>query len=61
MPSSSEDSSCVSAARTTSARTACTDKLGEPCYVCGTPIAQVDFEEHTIYYCPECQTGGRVS
>jgi formamidopyrimidine-DNA glycosylase len=34
--------------------------LGEPCYVCGTPIAQVDFEEHTIYYCPECQTGGRV-
>jgi formamidopyrimidine-DNA glycosylase len=35
-------------------------KLGEPCYVCGTPIAQVDFEEHTIYYCPDCQTGGRV-
>jgi formamidopyrimidine-DNA glycosylase len=36
------------------------NKLGEPCYVCGTPIARVDFEEHTIYYCPECQTGGRV-
>jgi formamidopyrimidine-DNA glycosylase len=36
------------------------DKLAEPCYVCGTPIARVDFEEHTIYYCPECQTGGRV-
>jgi formamidopyrimidine-DNA glycosylase len=36
------------------------NKLGEPCYVCGTPLAQVDFEEHTIYYCPECQTGGRV-
>src|SRR6266850_1941687 len=35
-------------------------KLGEPCYVCGTPLAQVDFEEHTIFYCPECQTGGRV-
>ena len=35
-------------------------KLGEPCYVCGTPIARVDFEEHTIYYCPECQTGGRI-
>jgi formamidopyrimidine-DNA glycosylase len=35
-------------------------KLGELCFVCGTPIAQVDFEEHTIYYCPECQTGGRV-
>jgi formamidopyrimidine-DNA glycosylase len=36
------------------------DKLGEPCYVCGTPIARIDFEEHTIYYCPDCQTGGRV-
>jgi formamidopyrimidine-DNA glycosylase len=35
-------------------------KLGEPCHVCGTPIAQVDFEEHTIYYCPRCQTDGRV-
>jgi formamidopyrimidine-DNA glycosylase len=34
-------------------------KLGEPCDVCGTPIAQVDFESHTIYYCPACQTGGR--
>ena len=36
------------------------DKLGEPCYVCETPLARVDFEEHTIYYCPQCQTGGRV-
>src|SRR6266480_6737313 len=36
------------------------NKLGEPCHVCGTPIARVDFEEHTIYYCPECQTGGRL-
>ena len=36
------------------------DKLGEPCYVCGTPLARVEFEEHTIYYCPTCQTGGRV-
>jgi formamidopyrimidine-DNA glycosylase len=35
-------------------------RLGEPCHVCGRPIAQVDFEEHTIYYCPVCQTGGRV-
>ena len=35
-------------------------RLGEPCHVCDTPIAQVDFEEHTIYYCPACQTGGRV-
>jgi formamidopyrimidine-DNA glycosylase len=35
-------------------------RLGEPCHVCGTPVAQVDFEEHTIFYCPTCQTGGRV-
>jgi formamidopyrimidine-DNA glycosylase len=36
------------------------NRLGQPCHVCGTPLAQVDFEEHTIYYCPTCQTGGRV-
>jgi formamidopyrimidine-DNA glycosylase len=36
------------------------NKLGEPCYVCGTPLARVDYDEHTIYYCPTCQTGGRV-
>ena len=36
------------------------DKLGRPCERCGTPIARVDFEEHTIYYCPACQTQGRV-
>ncbi|HZO33981.1 MAG TPA: DNA-formamidopyrimidine glycosylase family protein [Gaiellaceae bacterium] len=34
--------------------------LGRPCGRCGTPIARVDFDEHTIYYCPTCQTGGRV-
>src|SRR6266550_5762396 len=32
------------------------NKLAEPCYVCGTPIARVDYEEHTVYYCPDCQT-----
>jgi formamidopyrimidine-DNA glycosylase len=36
------------------------NRLGEPCYVCQTPLARVDFEEHTIYYCPTCQTGGRI-
>jgi formamidopyrimidine-DNA glycosylase len=36
------------------------NKLGEPCERCGTPLARVDFEEHTIYYCPACQTGGRM-
>jgi len=36
------------------------NRLGEPCPTCRTPIAQVDFEEHTIYYCPTCQTDGRT-
>ena len=36
------------------------DRLGEPCWRCGTPLARVDFEEHTIYYCTDCQTEGRV-
>ena len=36
------------------------NRLGEPCHVCETPIARVDYEEHTIYYCPNCQTGGRI-
>ena len=34
-------------------------KLGVSCHICATPIARVAFEEHTIYYCPDCQTGGR--
>jgi formamidopyrimidine-DNA glycosylase len=36
------------------------NRLGEPCPTCGTPIQRVDYEEHTVYYCPTCQTGGRV-
>jgi formamidopyrimidine-DNA glycosylase len=36
------------------------NRLGEPCPQCGTPIARVDFEEHTIYYCPGCQTHGKL-
>jgi formamidopyrimidine-DNA glycosylase len=36
------------------------NKLDRPCERCGTPIARVDFEEHTIFYCPQCQTEGRV-
>jgi formamidopyrimidine-DNA glycosylase len=35
-------------------------RLGDPCPRCGTPIARVDFDEHTIYYCPTCQTEGRI-
>jgi len=36
------------------------NRLGEPCPVCSTPIERVDFDEHTIYYCPQCQTSGRI-
>jgi formamidopyrimidine-DNA glycosylase len=36
------------------------DRLNEPCHVCGAPIARVDYDEHTVYYCPSCQTAGRV-
>lgn len=35
-------------------------KLGRPCYVCNTPIARISYEEHTIFYCPRCQIGGRT-
>ncbi len=36
------------------------NRLGQPCPDCDTPIARVDYEEHTIYYCAACQTGGRI-
>ena len=32
-------------------------KLHEPCHVCGTAIERVDFEEHTIFYCPAVPDG----
>ena len=36
-------------------------RLGEPCPRCGdAPIHQVDYDEHTVFYCPACQTGGRI-
>jgi formamidopyrimidine-DNA glycosylase len=40
-------------------------RLGEPCprghdATSGGPIQQVDYEEHTVFYCPACQTGGRT-
>ena len=36
------------------------NRLHEPCPTCGAPIEWVDFEEHSIYYCPACQTDGRL-
>ena len=35
-------------------------RLGEPCPRCRAPIQQVDYDEHTVFYCPACQTGGRI-
>jgi len=35
-------------------------RFGEPCPRCGATLRRVDFEEHTITYCPECQTDGRI-
>ncbi len=35
-------------------------RFGEPCPRCGDTLRRVDFEEHTITYCPTCQTGGKV-
>jgi formamidopyrimidine-DNA glycosylase len=35
-------------------------RFGEPCPRCGDTLRRVDFEEHTITYCPTCQTGGRI-
>jgi formamidopyrimidine-DNA glycosylase len=34
--------------------------FGEPCPRCGDTLRRVDFEEHTITYCPAEQTGGRI-
>jgi formamidopyrimidine-DNA glycosylase len=35
-------------------------RFGEPCPHCGETLRRVDFEEHTITYCPAEQTGGRI-
>ncbi len=40
-------------------------RLGEDCpHVadgsCDGTIHQVDYDEHTVFYCPACQTGGRI-
>ena len=35
-------------------------RFGEPCPRCGGTLRRVDFEEHTITYCPAEQTGGRI-
>ena len=36
------------------------NRLHEPCPRCGDPLEWVDYGEHSIYYCPACQTEGRL-
>ena len=33
---------------------------GEPCPVCGTPIAEIRYAETRTYYCPACQSAGKT-
>ncbi len=35
-------------------------RAGAACPRCGTPVAAVYFSEKETYYCPGCQTGGKV-
>lgn len=35
-------------------------RTGEPCVVCGAPIAEIRFAETRTYYCPQCQSKGRT-
>jgi formamidopyrimidine-DNA glycosylase len=35
-------------------------RLGEPCPRCGDALRQIDYEEHTVFYCASCQTDGRL-
>ena len=36
------------------------DRLGQPCPVCGSEVRRVSYVESTTFYCPGCQTGGKV-
>ena len=36
------------------------DHLGRPCARCGTRVARVSFADRETFYCPGCQTGGKV-
>lgn len=33
-------------------------RAGDPCHVCGTPVARADFHGRNLYWCPACQPSG---
>ncbi len=35
-------------------------RKGQPCPVCGAPVAEVSFADSFLHYCPGCQTGGKL-
>lgn len=30
-------------------------RTGQPCFVCGTPVAELPIESRRVFYCPNCQ------
>ena len=53
-------SSCDSAARATRTSTSSTTASASRARSAARRSHRVDYEEHTVFYCPRCQTGGRV-
>jgi len=35
-------------------------KFGEPCPVCGTAIQRIRYADRETFYCPDCQTDGKL-
>ena len=35
-------------------------KFGKPCPVCGTPVQRIRYADNETYYCPRCQTEGKL-
>ena len=36
------------------------DRAGEPCPSCGDQIRSVTYRAYTVFYCPTCQTQGKI-
>lgn len=35
-------------------------RSGEPCPICEDTVCSVEYRRYTVYYCPTCQTGGKI-